>query len=124
MSKGFGRHSYYIDGDAATAIKLYSFTLVLTGTCASWLARVSIACLLLELTISRFWRTIIWAIIIMQAACLLAFEITHLARCRPVMAMWTTVEGSQCLNPTQAWVYAYVNIGEWTSLGATATSPF
>ena len=116
ISKGFGRHNYYINGDAAVAIKLYSFVLVLTGAGASWFARISIACLLLELTISRLWRTIILATLVTQAAAFLAFEITHLARCRPVMAMWTTVEGSQCLSPAQAWAYAYSSIGELTFL--------
>jgi len=111
VSRGFGRHNYYIHEDAAVAIKLYSFALVLTGACASWFARISIACLLLEVVFSRVWRTVVWAALVLQAAAFLAFEITHLARCRPVMAMWTTMPGSQCLNPAQAWAYAYASLG-------------
>jgi len=122
VSKGFGRHNYYISDDAAVTIRQYSFALVLAGTVASSLARISVACLLLQFTMSQVWRTIIWATLVFQAAALLAFEITHLVRCRPVMAMWAMTKGSQCLTPAQAWAYSYTQISEWPGAASSVLS--
>jgi len=85
VSRGFGRHDRYIDEDTAADIRQWTYSSALTGTVASSLARISVACLLLQFTLSRVWRFVIWAALAVQALTLTAFEITYLVQCRPVV---------------------------------------
>ncbi len=98
---GWGRHTIYIDADQMVHVKKYTYFSMLIGSCASWSARISITCLLLQFAMSRSWRIIVWTTMCLLAVAFFGFEITILVQCLPIEANWLDIPDAQCFSSYQ-----------------------
>ncbi|KAK0726921.1 hypothetical protein B0T26DRAFT_108689 [Lasiosphaeria miniovina] len=110
VSRGFGRHVWYINKDEASDIGTFTFVVFVIGLWASCFGRISVACLLLRITPWPRWKMLLWVIIGFQLAALIACDIVELIACRPIRAAWETVPDSECFPIEGMWANAYVFI--------------
>jgi hypothetical protein len=85
--------------------------ITLTAVWAAILTRISMACMLLQLNISRSWRLILWGAIFIQLGMAIGASVSQLTQCRPVRALWVAVPNATCLNPVQSGIASYTLIG-------------
>ncbi|GAB1317803.1 Rhodopsin domain-containing protein [Madurella fahalii] len=107
---GFGKHTVDIPRSGLMVLGNYLFATFLTGVPAACFARISIACLLLQITLSRRWRILIWAVIVLQALFMITYDAVHLTQCRSVISQKVRVDTTSCLTPSQVWSFTYANI--------------
>jgi hypothetical protein len=81
----------------------------MVSTVAVGFARISIACLLLQVAQNRRWKVAIWATICLQIAVMMMYIIAQLVQCKSVIAHKIQIKESQCLTPTQIWSYTYAS---------------
>lgn len=101
----------------------YFFAVFLSGLPAACFARISIACLLLQITLSRRWKALLWATIMLQALYMTVYYILQLSQCRSVISQQVKIDQTQCLTPKQVRATNHVNIGAFrlfTPLGPLA----
>ncbi|KAF2176443.1 hypothetical protein K469DRAFT_481414, partial [Zopfia rhizophila CBS 207.26] len=108
IREGLGRHSYYISPEANIAIKYYQFWMSVLGIWVAYLARTSVACLLLQFDSSIRWRIVLYVFIVTQVAVPFSFDISHFNKCRPLRAMWEKVLGAKCWTKEQNLVFYYI----------------
>jgi hypothetical protein len=97
------------------------FATFLTSTVALGFARISIACMLLQVAQSRRSRVAIWATIALQVAVMLMYIIAQLVQCNSVIARKIKIQESQCLTPSQIWSYTYASTSELSSVHTHAS---
>src|SRR3569833_303588 len=108
---GFGRHSYFLSDEEVDGILFYTYIATLVGACASWGARISIACLLLQFAMTRLWRITIYTTLCLLIIAFLGFEITFLVQCRPIEALWKPKTEAQCFSTEQFSIQIYGSLG-------------
>ncbi len=111
IASGWGRHTIYIDSDDMTKIKKYTYFSMLVGSCASWCARLSITCLLLQFAMSQAWRVAVWTTMALLLAGFLGFQITALVQCLPLSANWLDVADAKCFSSYQFSVSLFASMG-------------
>ncbi|SPN96991.1 uncharacterized protein DNG_00511 [Cephalotrichum gorgonifer] len=105
---GFGRHNYYIsDADRAT-IRRKLLGVYMSGVPASCFARISIACLLLQITRARWWRVAIWTTLVVQVLVVLTYEAAQLSQCGGVIS-GNNPHDSHCLPRSQVWGFTMMS---------------
>ncbi|KXX77649.1 hypothetical protein MMYC01_205976 [Madurella mycetomatis] len=110
IANGFGKHTADIPYSGLMVLGNYLFATFLTAVPAACFARISIACLLLQITLSRKWRILIWSTIVLQALLMLVYDTVHLAQCRSVITRKAKIDTTSCLTPDQVWSFTYANI--------------
>jgi len=113
---GFGRHSYFLSDEEVEGILFYTYIATLVGACASWGARISIACLLLQFAMTRLWRITIYTTLCLLIIAFLGFEITFLVQCRPIEALWKPKTEAQCFSTEQFSIQIYGSLGTYDRL--------
>lgn len=111
VSKGFGRHNYYVTPDKSVEILRNLFCVEILGIWASSLARISVACMLLQFEISVSWKATLWIAIFLQLGVAFSSNICQFMQCRPLVAMWNIVPGAGCWAPRRTWIYSCVLVG-------------
>lgn len=109
---GFGRHTIHIPRSGLAVLGNLLFANFLTSTVALGFARISIACMLLQVAQSRRSKVAIWATIALQVAVMLMYIIAQLVQCNSVIAHKIKIQESQCLTPSQIWSYTYASTSE------------
>ncbi|KAK5660023.1 hypothetical protein OQA88_13491 [Cercophora sp. LCS_1] len=113
VARGFGKPASYLSVDEREFIGATTFSVFIISLWSSCFARVSMACLLLQVTQSRGWRIVLWNIIAFQTGTLITCDILQIWKCRPIRAMWAPVSGSQCMSQQEIWAIGYT----WTAVG-------
>jgi len=86
-----------------------TFTAAFFGFAASCTGRISVACLLLQITLSRTWRAALWMTISFQSLLLLGCELVIALQCRPIRAKWAKgIPGAKCISVQENWIMGYV----------------
>lgn len=106
---GFGRHTIHIPRAGLSVLGNLLFANFMVSTVAIGFARISIACLLLQIAQNRRWKVAIWATICLQIAVMMMYIIAQLVQCKSVIADKIQIKESQCLTPTQIWSYTYAS---------------
>ncbi|KAN0096715.1 hypothetical protein V8E51_015520 [Hyaloscypha variabilis] len=121
VTKGFGRHNYYLTAKDKVNIFRCLFCIEVLGLWVLSLARISVACMLLRLDKALFtsWKVILWIAIIFQLGAAFGSNICQFIRCRPLHAMWDVVPHAKCWDPIESWIYGYVFAG--ISIGSDLT---
>jgi len=120
VHNGFGKHTTDMPMWGIMKVGLQLFAVFMTGVPAACFARISIACLLLQITVPGSgsdsnvkWRVLIWATIALQAGFMLSYDGVQLSQCGGLIARTQGPDalGRQCLAPASVWVFNYVGIG-------------
>ncbi|PVH91813.1 hypothetical protein DM02DRAFT_702769 [Periconia macrospinosa] len=119
VSFGFGRHSAFVTPERGVKILQSLYGIQVIGQPVPSLARISIACSLLRIPASPIWKAVLWVLIGLQAAALIANEIFILCHCRPIRAMWETVLNAQCVSQNAVLTIGYVYIGRHHKWGSS-----
>ncbi|RYP89952.1 hypothetical protein DL770_003910 [Monosporascus sp. CRB-9-2] len=107
---GLGRYDYYLSpADFVKIMKCLS-ALGFIAFWASSLARVAIGGMLLRFSISKAWRIVIWALILIQFAMAIGADIFQLLQCRPIRAMWEPVPDAQWMGIASDLVFAIMPV--------------
>lgn len=109
IANGFGKHTVDIPYSGLMVIGNYLFGSFMAAVPAACFARISIACLLLQITLSRKWRVLIWSTIVLQVLVMVVYDTVHLAQCRSVISEKTDIHNTACMTPDQVWSFAYAN---------------
>ncbi|PVH97399.1 hypothetical protein DM02DRAFT_533289 [Periconia macrospinosa] len=96
VSQGLGRHTVFVPPANMKNILLYMFIIPLAWGFATAFARISVACMLLPLAISRAWKLALKAVIGVQILTIVMNLIFKFATCRPLRASWETVPDRKC----------------------------
>ncbi|KAH7333457.1 hypothetical protein BKA65DRAFT_45223 [Rhexocercosporidium sp. MPI-PUGE-AT-0058] len=120
VSHGLGRHSVYITPENTVRILQYLYGVFIAGLLTSIFSRISVACLLLELTSSKTWKAVLWITIAFQLASLLSILPLEVFQCRPIRKFWEPVAGGKCISPAVMWTLGYVS----NTYLATCCRPF
>jgi len=112
VARGFGKPAKLLSHDDLEVIGVTTFIVFIVALWASCFARISVACLLLQLTQERAWRILLWALIGFQLAALISCDVVEMLQCRPIRAMWAKVDGAVCMTPDDVWVMAHTYIGQ------------
>jgi hypothetical protein len=115
VHRGYGRHVVHIPpGDNLYQLRVYIFAIFFTSNASSAFARISIACLLLQVTQRRSWRIAIVATIAVQAFMAVFYVIIQLVQCSSLvgstLGSGTKDRPGNCLAPNHIRVFAYVKI--------------
>jgi len=92
------------------------FGVYLATLTASSFARISIACLLLQFTMRRGWRVLIWVTIVLQALITIMYYVVQFAQCTSVISEKLRMQDSKCLSPSHVWGFTYATVGKPPSL--------
>ncbi|KAK0725103.1 hypothetical protein B0H67DRAFT_569580 [Lasiosphaeris hirsuta] len=111
VSHGFGRHAIYIDRSGLAVLGNELFFVFIAGSLATGFARISIACLLLQVTMSRKWRIGMWSTIAAQALFMTIYCIVQLAQCQSAVSKNINIKQTQCLTPEQVSSFSYASMG-------------
>jgi len=111
VSRGFGRPAYLLSSNDIEVIGISTFIVFVIGFWASTFARISVACLLLQITQERIWRGVLWSTVVFNMGMLVATNIVELFQCRPIRAIWAPVPDAKCFSPETIWSFAYSFIG-------------
>lgn len=111
VALGFGRHTVYIPAANLPMLRVDVFVVFIFGTLCSGFARVSIACLLLQVTrnMRRAWRASIIGIIVLQALMMALYVITQLVQCSSIVGTSSSF-GTRCLPASQVQGFTYAQI--------------
>ena len=115
VHRGYGRHVVHIPpGDNLYQLRVYLFAIFFTSNASSAFARISIACLLLQVTQRRSWRIAIMATIAVQAFMVVFYVVIQLVQCSSLvgstLGSGTKDRPGNCLGPNHIRVFAYVKI--------------
>ncbi|GAB1319829.1 hypothetical protein MFIFM68171_10039 [Madurella fahalii] len=114
VSWGFGRPPSQLSTTENEIIGCTTFIVFVIALWASAFARISISCLLLQITQDRVWRHLLWFSVAFQGVALAACDICQLAQCRPIRALWAPVPDKVCVPTDQilivAWVFSGISI--------------
>ncbi|KAK1759070.1 hypothetical protein QBC47DRAFT_436573 [Echria macrotheca] len=110
VANGFGRHAVYLSATASARIGIFTFLTFIFSTIASGFARISIACLLLQVTSKKRWRLALWSILGLQIVYILVYIVAQVVQCESTIAHRIGIKQSQCLTPSQVWSFTYVSI--------------
>jgi len=97
VNQGLGRHTRFVSPSHAVNILLCMFIIQLAWLFAACFARISVACMLLSLPVSRAWKLVIKAVIGVQILTLVANSSYHFAKCRPLRSAWESVPDRKCV---------------------------
>lgn len=86
------------------------FGVFLASTISSGFARISIACLMLQVTSSRRWRMVLWATVVLQAILIIMYYVVELVQCHSVVSKQVDIKQTQCLSPSQIGTFNYASI--------------
>ncbi|KAH7119438.1 hypothetical protein B0J13DRAFT_532530 [Dactylonectria estremocensis] len=111
VSEGLGRYSYYIPPENKVLILHKLFVTGQIGIWVAFLARTSIALMLIQLDISILWRVLLYISIFIQIAIPFSLNVALFAQCRPMSAMWEPVSGAKCWTKEQGDIFYYFGIG-------------
>ncbi|KAH8727381.1 hypothetical protein GQ44DRAFT_677841 [Phaeosphaeriaceae sp. PMI808] len=76
----------------------YQFWVTVLAIWIAYLARTSVACLLLQFDSTVRWRIVLYGFIVAQMAVPLSFDLAYFCRCRPLRAMWETLSEERTAN--------------------------
>jgi len=82
----------------------------MTGVIASGFARISIALLLLRITLNRRWKVFLWAAITIQVLYIVSYEVMQLAQCKNTFANKARPTSNQCLGRTKVLAFAVASV--------------
>ena len=108
VSYGLGRRSVYITPENTVRILQHLYGVLIVGLLTSCFARISVACLLLELASSNTWKAVLWLTISFQIACLLLILPLEAFQCHPIRSFWDPMAGGKCISPAVMWTLGYV----------------
>jgi hypothetical protein len=110
VAVGLGRYSYYVSADDIVRIRMYTFYLGQLGVWASSLARVSIACMLLQFEISTIWKRVLRLGIGIMFAIAVFQDIGGFGQCQPITANSDTTPIASCwsMELQKVWLYTVV----------------
>ena len=108
VSHGLGRHSVHITPENKVRILQYLYGDLMVGLLTSVFSRISVACLLLELPLSKTWKAVLWVTIAIQLATLISTLPLQVFHCSPIRAYWEPVAGGKCISPAVMWTIGYV----------------
>jgi hypothetical protein len=111
---GLGRHSYYISAENVARIRMYTFYMGQFGVWASSLARISVACMLLQFEISNIWKRVLWLGIGIGLAVSLFQDIGGFGQCQPIAANWDATPIATCWSMELQKVWLYTIIRKYT----------
>jgi len=114
VSRGYGRPRSLIPKDDLETIGPIMFAVFFIALFASAFARISICCLLLNITQERTWKIVLWVNIVFQGLALAALDILQLVQCRPIHANWTFVADARCLPPDHVWTIVCLFGGQYS----------
>jgi hypothetical protein len=97
VSQGLGRHTVFVPPSHVVKILQHMFIIQLAWTFATCFARISVACMLLPLAISRAWKLAIKAVVGVQILALVGNLSFRFASCRPLRAAWENVPDKKCV---------------------------
>ncbi|KAK4447386.1 hypothetical protein QBC34DRAFT_496246 [Podospora aff. communis PSN243] len=104
VSMGYGRPRSLLSAEERDAIGRTTFPIFLIALWASAFARISICCLLLNITQERVWKIVLWANIGFQCLAFASLDILQLLQCRPIRANWMFDPDAQCLPAAHTWI--------------------
>ncbi|KAL6411784.1 hypothetical protein AUP68_04162 [Ilyonectria robusta] len=96
VSEGLGRYSYDISPEDKWFILRKLFITGQIGIWVAFLARTSVALMLIQLDISLLWRFLLYIAIFIQIAIPFSLNVAMYARCQPLSAIWEPVSGAKC----------------------------
>jgi len=105
----------YLAASSVGKIGLYAFLTFIFSTISTGFARISIACLLLQVATARRWRLALWTTIVLQALVMIVYCVVQLAQCHSAISRKIDIKQTQCLTPSQVWSFTYVSISEFFS---------
>ncbi|KAK3348932.1 hypothetical protein B0T25DRAFT_546830 [Lasiosphaeria hispida] len=111
VSHGFGRHAVYVDPSDLAVLGTQLFFIFIAGSIATGFARISIACLLLQVTTSRRWRIGMWSTIVVQALFMIIYCAVQLAQCHSAISKNINIKQTQCFTPAQVSSFSYASMG-------------
>jgi len=128
VHRGYGRHVVHIPpGDNLYQLRVYLFAIFFTSNASLSFARISIACLLLQVTQRRSWRIAIVATIAVQAFMMVFYVIIQLVQCSSLagstLGSGTKDRPGNCLGPDHVRVFAYVKICTFFFFCSCSPSP-
>ncbi|KAH7130865.1 hypothetical protein EDB81DRAFT_660635 [Dactylonectria macrodidyma] len=112
VSEGLGRYSYDISPENKGLILYKLFVTGQIGIWVAFLARTSIAVMLIQLDVSLLWRFLLYIAIFIQVATPFSLNVAMFAQCRPLSAMWEPVSGAKCWTKKQRDICYYFMISE------------
>jgi len=74
--------------------------------------RISVALMLLRLKESRWWKSTLSTIMVIQMCMIIVGTTMHLVICRPISARWAPTPASVCIPPPKFQIYGYAYSGE------------
>jgi hypothetical protein len=104
VSIGYGRPRSLLSVDERETIGRTTFPIFIISLWASAFARISICCLLLNITQERVWKIVLWVNIGFQCLAFASLDILQLLQCRPIRANWMFVPDAQCLAASHTWI--------------------
>jgi hypothetical protein len=110
---GFGQHAVYVDRSARATVNTYLFIIYILSMIATSFARISIGCLLLQVTLDRRWRILIYGSIFIQAANMLIYIAFQFAQCQSSLSSMIDLKTTNCLTPAQVVWFSHANNGEY-----------
>lgn len=109
VAKGFGLHTVYIPRANGASIGVLLFSVFIASTLTSGFARISIICLLLQVTRNRRWRIVLWLVMAMQSLMMISYCVVQLAQCQSAISKKINIKQTQCFTPNQIWSFSYAS---------------
>ncbi|KAK4108847.1 hypothetical protein N656DRAFT_771555 [Canariomyces notabilis] len=106
---GFGQHAVHVDRSARATVNTYLFIIYILSMIATSFARISIGCLLLQVTLDRRWRILIYGSIFIQAANMLIYIAFQFAQCQSSLSSMIDLKNTNCLTPAQVVWFSHAN---------------
>ena len=103
----------YVPKQNVGRIGIALFAMFLAGVPASCFARISIACLLLQFTPTKWWRILLWSTIVLQVLTIFMYEIVQLIQCKSVISDKINISETQCMGAVTVWSFTYANVSKY-----------
>jgi len=99
--EGLGRQQYYVDANTQLTISKLLIPSQVLGLWAIGLTRISVACMLLYLPVSRVWKVVLQMTVVIQVAVIIVSTILPFVRCFPLSANWQSSSHTKCWTQQQ-----------------------